>query len=93
MVIVYGLFAMFGSFIITLVYKYMFENIKMEKKQARLVTLADLFIYGLTGTLCLIISTCLGHGLFEMSLSTILMVIIAGICLHTGLSLYIMSIA
>ena len=76
-----------------LLYKYVFENSGVEKKQARLTLLVILFIYGSIGTLCLIVITSLGHGLYDMCLTSIILVILAGIFLHTGITLYVMSIA
>ena len=52
-----------------------------------------MFIYGLIGTVCLIVSTFAGYGFYSMGLQTLLMVVFAGLFLHTSLTLYMMSLS
>ena len=92
-IILYGVFSICSNTIDTLAYKYIFAKTCIEKTQAQIVSLTMLFIYGCGGTICLIVSTCLGQGLYNMSWMTVAMVLLAGSFLHTGLSLYGISIA
>ena len=73
--------------------KYVFQRTRIEKRQNYVTSLAMLFIYGIYGTVCLLITTICGQGLFNMSVSTIFTVILAGIFLHTALSLNMIAIA
>ena len=92
-IIAYSLFSTISSTTDTLAYKYIFEKTRIDKKQDHVASLAMLFIYGIGGTICLIISTFCGQGLYSMSPFTILTVILAGLFLHTALSLYMISMA
>ena len=92
-IILYGVLSICSNTIDTLAYKYIFAKTRIEKKQDHIVSLTMLFMYGCGGTLCLIVSTCLGQGLYNMSWMTVAMVLLAGSFLHTALSLYGISIA
>ena len=93
MVIMYCLAAVVLSIIDTLSFKYLFEKINVDRKQARVVGVVSLFIYGLTGTICLVVATVFGYGLFSMSLSSVLMCVLCAMILHASLTLYMMSMA
>lgn len=93
MIIVYGVIAVVLTCYEAISLKYMFEVIKLDKKQARLIGVGNLLFYGLTGTFCLIVSTFAGYGLYSMCLSTLILVGFAGIFLHTSLTLYMMSLS
>ena len=56
----YSLLSLCSSTVDTLTYKYIFEKTNIEKKQAHIVSLTMLCMYGFGGTLCLIVSTCFG---------------------------------
>lgn len=52
-----------------------------------------LFVEGLIGSICLIVTTAQGEGLYEMDLAGFLLVLIAGLFAFTGLMLLNYSIA
>ena len=93
LMIVYGALTLALSCTDNLSVKYLFDKIGLEKSMASLVGAASLFIYGVVGTICLVVSTCMGYGLYSMGFSTLLMVVFAGIFVYAALTCLLMSVA
>lgn len=93
MIIVYGVLTLALSCTDNLSVKYLFDRIKLDKSMAGIVGAASLFIYGVVGTICLIVATCMGFGFYSMSFSSLLMVVFAGIFVYSALICLLMSVA
>ena len=76
-----------------LVFKWMFERGGMQQSKASLIILINMLIYGSFGTVCLLICTCLGHGLYYMTLTSMIALALSGIFLQSGLTLYMVSVS
>ena len=93
LMIVYGALTLALSCTDNLSIKYLFDKIGLDKSEASLVGAASLFIYGVVGTICLVVSTFMGYGFYSMGFSTLLMVVFAGIFVYASLTCLLMSVA
>ena len=72
--------------------KYLLVELKMDTKHCDKVGMVFLFVEGTIGTICLIVMTACGNGLFDMPKLSVIMMILASLFLYTGLVLLNYSI-